>query len=145
MRVVLDSEAVNALVQRDHPGQRRVRQALEAARRLRREAVVPTVVLAELYRGPGRDQGLDALLARESDGLVLRDTDRGMARLVGAVLATARRGSEQLVDAHAVAAAVEVGGGVVLTADHDDLVRLAAPYRTVVVERVIDPASPKAD
>lgn len=136
MRVVLDAEAVNALVQRDHPGQRTVRQALEAARRLRRDAVVPTVTLAELYRGAGRDQGLDALLARESEGLALRDTDRGMARLVGAVLATAQLGSERLVDAHAVAAAVEVGGGVVLTGDCDDIARLAAPYRTVVVETI---------
>nr|MDT0664239.1 PIN domain-containing protein [Micromonospora sp. DSM 115978] len=89
MRVVLDAEAVSALVERDHPAQRTVRQALEAARRLRREAVVPTVVLAELYRGAGRNQGVDALLARQGTGLLLRDTDHTMARLVGAVLATA--------------------------------------------------------
>jgi hypothetical protein len=37
-------------------------------------------------------------------------------------------------DAHPVAVAVEVGGGVVQTADPDDLGRLAAPYRTVVIE-----------
>jgi hypothetical protein len=30
--------------------------------------------------------------------------------------------------------AVEAGGGVVQTADPDDLARLAAPYRTIVIE-----------
>lgn len=38
-----------------------------------------------------------------------------------------------LADAHAVAAAVEVGGGIVLTADPDDLGRLAAGDGRVVV------------
>jgi hypothetical protein len=35
-----------------------------------------------------------------------------------------------------VAVAVEAGGGVVQTADPDDLAALAAPYRTVVVEQL---------
>jgi hypothetical protein len=34
-----------------------------------------------------RNQVLDALLARESgDGLLLRDTDRSLARLIGALI-----------------------------------------------------------
>ena len=50
---------------------------MEAARRLRRDVAIATGTLAELYRGAGRNQALDALLARESgDGLLLRDTDR---------------------------------------------------------------------
>ena len=135
MRLVLDAEAVNALVDAAHPAERRVRQALRAAERLRREVTVATVTLAELYRGTGRSAALDALLAREEPaGLTLRNTDRSFARLVGSVLAAAHAGSAHLADAHAVAAAVEVGGGVVLTGDADDLARLAAPYRTVVVE-----------
>jgi hypothetical protein len=32
--------------------------------------------------------------------------------------------------------AVEAGGGVVQTAEPDDLGRLAAPYRTVVIEQL---------
>src|SRR5664280_1984676 len=73
-------------------------------------------------------EAVTALLAREQpDGLLLRDTDRSFARLVGALLAEAGAGSELLADAHAVAAAVEVGGGVVLTGDVDDLSRLAGP------------------
>jgi predicted nucleic acid-binding protein len=64
----------------------------------------------------------------------LRDTDRTLARLIGALLAEAGAGSALFADAHPVAAAVEAGGGVIQTADPDDLTRLAAPYRTVVVE-----------
>jgi predicted nucleic acid-binding protein len=109
---------------------------MEAARRLRRDVAVATVTLAELYRGAGRNQALDALLAREHDALLLRDTDRALARLVGALLSEADAGSEQLADAHAVAVAVEAGGGVVATGDPQDLARLAAPYRTVVVQQL---------
>lgn len=135
MRLVLDAEAVNALLDPRHPAERKVRQAMEAARRLHRDVAVATGTLAELYRGAGRSQALDALLARQSaDGLVLRDTDPGLARLVGAVLAEARAGSALFADAHPVAVAVEAGGGVIQTADPDDLARLASPYRTIVIE-----------
>jgi predicted nucleic acid-binding protein len=135
MRLVLDAEAVDALLNPRHPAERKVRRAMEAARRLRHEVAFATGTLAELYRGAGRNQALDALLARESgDGLLLRDTDRSLARLIGALLAEAGTGSALFADAHPVAVAVEAGGGVVQTADPDDLGRLAAPYRTVVVE-----------
>lgn len=126
---------MNALTERRHPSRRRLRQALEAARRIRRDVVIATVTLAELYRGASHSAELDAFLSREErDGLTLRDTDRHFARLVGSVLAEAGVGSEHLADAHAVAAAVEVGGGVVLTGDPNDLSRLAAPYRTILIE-----------
>lgn len=135
MRVVLDAEAVSALLDPLHPAERPVRRAMEAARRLNREVAIATVTLAELYRGAGRSQALDALLSRQSaDGLLLRDTDRSLARLVGALLAEAEVGSDLLADAHPVAIAVEASGGVVMTADPDDLSRLARPYRTVVIE-----------
>ena len=135
MRLVLDAEAVNALLDSRHPAERKVRRAMEAARRLRREVAIATGTLAEIYRGAGHNQSLDALLARQSgDGLILRDTDRSLARLIGALLSEARAGSELFADAHPVAVAFKAGGGVVQTADPDDLGRLAAPYRTVVVE-----------
>lgn len=137
MRLVLDAEAVNALLDPKHPAERKVRQAMEAAHRLRREVAIATGTLAELYRGAGRNQSLDALFARESgQGLLLRDTDRNLARLIGAILAEARASSALFADAHPVAVAVEAGGGVVQTADPDDLAALAAPYRTVVVEQL---------
>ena len=135
MRLVLDAEAVNALLDRRHPSERSVRRAMEAARRLHREVAVATGTLAELYRGAGRNQALDGLLARQShDGLLLRDTDRALARLIGALLAEAGAGPELFADAHPVAVAVEAGGGVVHTAHPGDLRRLAAPYRTVIIE-----------
>jgi len=135
MRLVLGAEAVNALLDPRHPAERKVRRAMEAARRLRRDVAIATGTLAELYRGAGRNQALDALLARESgDGLLLRDTDRSLARLIGALLAEAGAGSALLADAQPIAVAVEAGGGIVQTGDPDDLTRLAAPYRTVVIE-----------
>jgi len=56
------------------------------------------------------------------------------ARLIRALLAEADASSVLFADAHPVAVAVEAAGGVVQTADPDDLSRLAAPYRTVVIE-----------
>ena len=131
-RLVLDAEAMSALGGRPSTRQREARAALTAAFRLDRDVVVPAVVLAELYRGRGHSQLVDACLSRET-GIQVRDTDRTFARFVGGVLAAARAGSELIVDAHVVAAAVEAGAGVVLTADSEDLQRLAAPYRNVQV------------
>jgi hypothetical protein len=106
---------------------------MRAAARLGRDVMVPTVILAELYRGPRRSQFVDACLSRET-GVRTRDTDRRLARLVGGVLVGARAGSESLTDAHVVAAAVEAGGGLILTGDTADLIGLAAPYPNIVVE-----------
>jgi hypothetical protein len=87
MRLVLDAEAVNALL--DPRGRDRDRNPCR---------VVP---------GAGRNQALDALLARESgDGLLLRDTGRTLARLIEALLAEARASSALFADAHPIA----VGG-----------------------------------
>ena len=93
------------------------------------------MILAELYRGPGHNQVVDASLGRET-AIRVRDTDRGFARLVGSVLAAAKAGSEDIADAHVVAAAVEAGGGMILTGDETDLKRLAAPYPNLVVMHV---------
>lgn len=134
MIVALDAEAVSALAGPDTARKRKVRRVLEAAARTKRDVVVPTVVLAELYRGVGRSQLVDALLARHEHAIDLRDTDRDLARFVGAVLHGAGLGSAQIVDAHVVAAAVEAGGGIALTGDEADLSRLAAPYRSVLVQ-----------
>lgn len=133
--LVLDAEALSSLARQRGPRSREVRAALEAARRLRREVVTPAVILAELYRGPGHNQVVDACLSRET-GILVRDTDRAFARLVGGVLTAARAGSTDMADAHAVAAAVEAGGGVVMTGDEADVARLAAPYPNVHVTTI---------
>ncbi len=136
MIVALDSEAFNALAGPDSITKQRVRRLLRTAEQLGRDVAVPSVVLAELYRGRGRNQLVDACLAREDASLSTRDTDRDFARIVGAVLADSRAGSEMIVDAHVVALALEAGGGVVVTGDADDLSKLAASYRNIVVEAV---------
>jgi predicted nucleic acid-binding protein len=109
-----------------------VRAALEAARRLQRDVVTPAVILARLYRGHGHNQVIDSCLSRES-WIHVRDTDRAFARYVGGVLTAAGAGSSYLADAHVVAAAVEAGGGVILTGDKNDLARLSAAYPNVFV------------
>lgn len=136
MIVALDSEAFNALAGSDSITKQRVRRILRTAERLGRDVAVPSLVLAELYRGRGRNQLVDACLAREDASLSTRDTDRDFARIVGAVLADSKAGSEMIVDAHVVALALEAGGGVVVTGDPDDFTRLAAGYRNVIVEAV---------
>jgi len=133
--LVLDAEALSALARERGGRFREVRAALEAARRLQREVITPAVVLAELYRGPGQNQVVDACLSRDSF-IDVRDTDRDFARYVGGVLGAARAGSEDLADAHAVAAAVEAGGGVILTVDRDDLERLSAAYPNVQIAAI---------
>ena len=130
--VVLDAGALSALAGRPERRNREVRAALRAAARLDREVVVPAVILAELYRGPRHNQVVDACLSRET-GIRVRDTDRSLAKLVGGVLAAAGAGSQHLADAHVIAAAVDVGGGIALTTDAEDLERLAAVYRNVMV------------
>lgn len=130
--VVLDAGALGALAGRTTRRTLEVLAALRVAERLDRVVVVPAVILAELYRGAHHSHTVDACLSRET-GILVRTTDRPFARLVGGVLAAANAGSEHLADAHAVAAAVELGGGLVLTTDPGDLGRLAAAYRNVTV------------
>lgn len=136
MIVVLDSEAFNALAGPDSVRKQRVRRILRAAQTLGRDVMVPSVVLAELYRGMGHNQLVDACLAREDASLDSRDTDRTLARLVGGVLAAAKARSDMIVDAHVVAVAIEAGGGVIVTGDEGDLNRLSAPYRHLTIEAV---------
>lgn len=136
MIVALDAEAFSALAGPSSVRQARVRRVLRRAKALNRRVVVPSLVLAELYRGRGHNQLVDACLARERASIDSRDTDRDLARIVGGVLAGAKAGSDMIVDAHAVAIAVEAGGGIIVTGDEHDLNRLCAPYPHLVVEPV---------
>lgn len=133
--LILDSEAVASLARPNSRRYKHARSALEAVRRLGGEAVVPAVILAELYRGGGHNQVVDGWLSREG-GVIVRETDRYFARLVGGVLAATKSGSDCLADAHTVAAVVERGGGVILTGDRRDIKLLASPYPNVRVEQI---------
>jgi hypothetical protein len=53
------------------------------------------------------------------------DTDFDLARLVGSILFAANVGTEDLVDAHVVAVCAMYQGGLIVTADPDDVHRLA--------------------
>ena len=133
--IVLDTEALSALARQRGARFREVHAALEAARRLGRDVVVPAVILAELYRGRNHTQLIDTCLARESF-VAVRNTDRDFARYVGGVLVAASADSSQLADAHVVAAAVEAGGGIVLTGDTSDVGRLGAAYPNVTAVQI---------
>ena len=130
--LVLDSESVSSLANENSRHFNDVRAEMEAARRLGRDVIVPAVILAELYRGPKHNQILDSLLSRES-ALVIRNTDRELAKYVGGVLHSAAVGSEYLADAHVVACVVEEGKGVVLTGDKNDMKLLSSSYPNIQI------------
>lgn len=139
--MVLDAEAITALLESGHPARRRVRRIIKAARPTARVAPPPPDC-HHGRAGPGhRPQpraGRPAGSIRQL-GLLLRDTERGLARLVGSVLAQAGAGSEAHGRGPPVAVAVEDGGGVIVTGDPHDLERLASPYRTIVGEGLTGP------
>ena len=95
-----------------------------------RDVVVPAVTLAELYRGVRRTQNVDAALTPHERYLVIRNTERALARLVGALLASVKLGSAHIADAHVAAVAVEEQG-LILTGDPDNMERLVAGTPTV--------------
>jgi hypothetical protein len=76
---------------------------------------------------PHREQTARGALGASTDSIALRIAS-------AAIEPQLTPGRAGLDAAHPVAVAVEAGGGVVQTADPDDLGRLAAPYRTVVIE-----------
>lgn len=103
---------------------------MSASSRVRSDLLVAAVSLAEVYRGLGRERQVDSALVRS--GIRVIQTDQALARTVGRLLHQAGAGSENLVDAHAVALAMN-GGGVVLTGDPNDLERLAAGLAHVTI------------
>jgi predicted nucleic acid-binding protein len=90
--------------------------------------IVPVAVLAEVYRGDRSDAGIDRLVRHGADLLPL---SLGTARLAGRLRRRAGRGSA--VDAIVVATAVRLGGGVIATADREDLAALAMDNANVRV------------
>lgn len=133
--LVLDAEALSSLARNRPPLERTVRAALAAALAESTNVVVPAAVLAELYRGGGHDQTVDACLAREG-GIAVAATDRSLARRIGHLLATAGQGSEHHVDAAVVAVCAAAGGGVVLTGDPSDLLQLSGGSPAITIHAI---------
>jgi predicted nucleic acid-binding protein len=128
--LVLDAAGLDALTTPHPPDQ--LRALLAEAHGRGRSVIVPTLVCAELARGRTRTRALETAVARhdrargERPALKLIDTDFGLARQVGTILEASGLGSEHVVDAHVVAVCVPAGGGLVVTADPDDISLLAA-------------------
>ena len=134
--LVLDSEAFSILARaRSGPQHSTVQAALRAALDSTVDVLVPAAVLAEQYRGGSHDQVVDSYLGR-STGITVADTTRHLARRIGNLLTRASRGSEDHVDAAAVAVAISAGGGVILTGDPDDLCAIAEGVVGVTIEPV---------
>ena len=128
--LVLDGAGLDGLSAPRPPD--RLRALLAEAHRRHREVLAPTLVCSEVARGRARTRALEAALARHDAGrrerpaVRLIDTDFALARQVGTILDAAGRSSEMVADAHVVAVCVPAGGGLVVTADPDDIDELAA-------------------
>jgi len=126
--LILDSGALNVLAHPDGRGAsfKRSRAILNVAHEKRSLVRVPAPVLAELYRGPRFDPGLDRVLNGRGIGVV--DLTRDIARQAGHLLAEAELSSAHAVDAFVVATALTYPAAVIATSDPDDIQRLAAAY-----------------
>jgi predicted nucleic acid-binding protein len=124
-RLILDSGAVIALSRNDQ----RARAALTAAWEAGVDVAVPAVVVAETVRGTAKDAPVNRVLKAIGESVAVDDD---VGRVAGTLLGRAR--SNATIDALVVAAALRVGGGVVLTSDPDDLARLARGHDDVAIE-----------
>ena len=131
--LILDSEALNALANPKARGASFQRARAIIAVAVENNSIVrtPAPVLAELYRGKGRDAALDHLLNGRGVGVI--DLTRDMAKQAGHILARARLSSAHAVDAFVVATALSFTTAVIATSDPDDIGLLAAPFPQVQV------------
>ena len=123
-RLILDSGAVIALSRNDQ----RARAALAAAWEAGVEVSIPSLVVAETVRGSAKDAPVNRVIKAVGE---VRPADEGTGRVAGGLLGAAR--SNSTVDAVVVASAIELGGGVILTGDPDDLEAFANGHPEVVV------------
>ncbi|WP_219416066.1 PIN domain-containing protein [Pseudonocardia nigra] len=137
--LVLDAAGLEALADPAPPAA--FRAFLQEALDRGRDVLVPAVVCAEACRGAARTRRVEAAVARHAPArgqrpaVVVIDTDFALARQVGAVLHGSDASSADIVDAHVVAVCAGRGGGLVITADPDDIAHLAAavPSARIVV------------
>jgi predicted nucleic acid-binding protein len=133
--VVLDSEGLASLADVKPPPL--LRALLNEARLRQRNLLVPAAVCAEVCRGAAWTRRVEAVvdqgLKRSGPRHAVRviPTDFDLARQVGAILHGAAADSRDLVDAHVVAVCVQRGGGLVVTSDSEDIMRLAAAVPSV--------------
>ena len=131
--LILDAEALSALA---HATTRsvlaqRARAILAVAHELHALVRVPAPVLAEVYRGGGRDAAVDHVL--DGKGIRVIDLTAGIARRAGALLSRAKLDSSYAIDAFVVATAAALGGSIIATHDPKDIGALAADDPTIRV------------
>ena len=131
--VVLDSEAVSALAapRERAVAARRAQAVLTEAARRNALVRIPAAVLTEVYRGTGRDAGVDRVVGRGNRVVPL---DHRTARVAGALVGRDQLDSCHTVAASVVATAIRLGGAVVASGDPDDLGALARDHRNVVIQ-----------
>jgi predicted nucleic acid-binding protein len=133
--LILDADGLDALT--EHPPPARLRALLAEAWERKSDVLVSALVCAECCRGAGRTRAVEASLARHRDIRAARPavrvvpTDFDLARRVGSVLHGASAGTKDMVDAHSVAIASMHGRALVVTADPDDIQRLASAVPAV--------------
>lgn len=133
--LVLDSEALSTLAAgRNTERLGRVRAALTEAAASDIEVVVPTAVLAEVYRGNRTDTRIDHVL--NGRGIRAVTTGGRIARVAGRLRHRDRLDSSHVVDCLVVATAIRLGGGVIATSDPDDMTALARSHRNVTAYRI---------
>jgi predicted nucleic acid-binding protein len=98
------------------------------------DVVVPSAVLAELYRGDSADAAVDTVLARR--GMRTITSGRHIVRVAGALRHRDRLDSCHVVDCIVVATAIRLGGGVIATGDRTAMQQLARDHPNVVVQPI---------
>lgn len=133
--LILDADGLGALTEQPPPA--RLRALLAEAWERKSDVLVPALVCAGCCRGARRTRAVEASLARHRGtraalpAVRVVPTDFDLARRVGAVLDGAGADTRDVVDAHSVAVASMYGSAVVVTADPDDILRLASAMPAV--------------
>jgi predicted nucleic acid-binding protein len=130
LSVVLDSEGLWAVARNDSEDARAV---LASSREAGVPVLVPAVVLAETPFGDNRDARASQVLKKLQVIPISESTARIAAELKRL---TDTRGMTATVDALVVATSAAAGGGVVLTADADDIGRLASAVSDVRIRPI---------
>jgi predicted nucleic acid-binding protein len=129
--LLLDSEALSALVHGPAARRDRIRALVLAMRGRQLPIGTVAAVLAEVIRGRPADAAVFGGLRRERVEVYPIDVRTGVR--AGQLLGAARSGSELAIDAFAVAVGDLAGGAVVASTDVRDISRLTAYAAHVVV------------
>lgn len=123
--VVLDSGGVFSLADQS----RRATAVLQAAREQGSAVLIPAVVIAETFRPGPRNARVHRVLKL---GTTV-EVDDALARLAGTLLVRSEDSSQRraapTIDALVLAVALQHGGGVIVTSDQPDLLRLVDQAR----------------